>query len=63
MKEERDGFIGPTKCVMCEEDEENADHFLLQCRVASECWDMLKSNLDWQGPLQNSLNKFLLVRL
>lgn len=54
-RRKRLGFVGPSKCVMCNQSEESADHFLLTCEVAQKCWSELQRNLNWQGPLQCSL--------
>lgn len=57
-RRKRLGFVGPKKCVMCGEEEENLDHLLLQCKVAQSCWLSVKRMFYWHGPLQQSLIEF-----
>ena len=37
------GFIGPSQCILCEEQEETMDHLLDQCSFSSELWDRIAS--------------------
>lgn len=53
-------FYEPSRCVMCGEEEETTDHFLLNCKVAQECWEMVRKGLDWQAPRQPTLKKELI---
>lgn len=36
------GVVGPTRCVMCEQAEEEVDHLFLSCPIATKCWDWLQ---------------------
>lgn len=45
-RRKRFGFMGPTKCVMCNLLEEWVDHLLLKCEVAQRCWSDLQRSLN-----------------
>ena len=46
----RIGINGPSRCPLCEKNEETIDHLLVQCQYAKKCWDMVQFKLGWQGP-------------
>lgn len=35
---------------MCENNEENIDNLLVQCKLAEERWDHVQKKLGWLGP-------------
>jgi ribonuclease HI/exonuclease III len=45
----------PFKCVLCEETWETADHILLHCPYAQQCWLHVLKKLNYVMPLPNSL--------
>lgn len=53
----RIGFVGPSRCPLCEHQEESLDHLLIQCHYASKCWDLVQFKLQWQGPRAQSLKE------
>lgn len=61
-KRKRLGFMGPSKCVMCDHDEESVDHLLLHYEVASKYWEMVLPKLEWQGPFPKTLKELFIGR-
>lgn len=49
------GFEGPSRCSLCKESEETAEHLLYQCPYAKECRYWLRKNLLWTSPLPEDL--------
>ena len=45
------GFEGPSRCSLCREEEENAEHLLFSCKFSQECWRWLQRKLNWSSPL------------
>ena len=48
----RRNFRGPSRCSLCLEEEETADHLLVHCRWASALWDLALSlmGVSWVQP-------------
>jgi hypothetical protein len=42
------GFIGPSRCHLCEEKEETTNHLLDECTLTAEVWDWV-----WQASSDN----------
>jgi hypothetical protein len=40
----RKGFVGPSRCILCQENEETQDHILSNCSFTSQLWDIGASN-------------------
>lgn len=45
------GFHGPSRCILCKQDNETVDHLLYQCPFSIECWHRIKGKLNWTSPL------------
>lgn len=41
----RIGINGPSRCPLCEKNEETIDHLLVQCHYAKKCWDIVQHKL------------------
>ena len=54
------GFIGPSRCILCKNDNENAEHLFYKCPFAQSCWEWLKSRLSWSSPSLESFQDFIL---
>lgn len=52
------GIVGPSRCPMCKANKENANHLLLSCSIASQCWDWLMGKLGWQSVRQVDILSF-----
>lgn len=53
------GIAGPSRCPLCESNEESVDHLFLNCRMEAACWDWLQDKFQFQGPRQVKLEEFL----
>ena len=38
---------GPSRCPLCEKQEETIDNLLIQCQYATKCWDIVQFKLSW----------------
>ncbi|RVW65253.1 hypothetical protein CK203_049601 [Vitis vinifera] len=71
------GWQIPNRCYLCGSDEENANHLLIHCTVASVLWGMVLSLfgaqwvfletvkeviISWKGPLQEVVAMFIMRR-
>lgn len=56
----RIGIHGPNICLLCCADGESANHLLLNCPFASDCWDWLMQSLGWYSPRHMDLLEFLI---
>ena len=54
------GFIGPSRCILYKNDNENAEHLFYKCPFAQSCWGWLKSRLSWSSPSPKSFQDFIL---
>lgn len=41
------GFEGLSRCPLCEGQEEDVNHLILNCEFSQECWDWLSNCLKW----------------
>ena len=48
------------RCNMCRKEYYDANHLLLNFKVAYAFWAMVKGNLGWHGPLPNTLKDFFI---
>ena len=53
------GLLGPFRCCLCKKEEETVDHMLLNCEYSQEIWRFGLGKLGWQGPLLDTLKKWL----
>ena len=53
------GINGPSRCPLCEKQEETIDHLLIQCQYAKKCWDIVQFKLRWQGPRAQTIREAL----
>lgn len=49
------GFEGPSRCLLCEREEESAHQILLNCDFANDCWKWLIGKLGWVTTLPNNI--------
>lgn len=45
----RMGYEGPSRCPLCEKDEEDTNHLLLNCNHANQCWVWFTQKLGWSS--------------
>ena len=54
------GIFGPSWCVLCKQNSEDAEHLFYGCHFAQSCWEWLRAQLMWSTPLPNSFQALLL---
>ena len=53
------GILGPSRCSLCEEEEESVDHIFLHCPYSSSWWKWLYSILGIQLEFPKSIKEML----
>ena len=53
------GILGPSRCVLCKHNSEDADHILYSCPFSQSCWEWLRLKLGWSSPLPRTFSELL----
>jgi len=53
----RKGFIGPSRCPMCESEEETMNHLLNTCEWVENIWNWVESTLKRTDRIRNSIQE------
>ena len=53
------GIEGPSRCVLCNNDNEDNNHLLYKCSYTQKCWEWLRNMLRWTALMLETLNELL----